>query len=58
MVLAMSRPWKYPVTHVYYFRKAVPDDLRLVLDKQEVGGLCGRKTRLRHVAASSQWPLK
>lgn len=28
MVLSMSRPWKHPKTGVYYFRKAVPKDLR------------------------------
>lgn len=36
MVLAMSRPFKHPKTGVYYFRKAVPDDLRAVLGKREV----------------------
>ncbi len=28
VVLRMSRPWKHPDSDVYYFRKAVPDDLR------------------------------
>lgn len=27
-VLRMQRPWKHPESDVYYFRKAVPDDLR------------------------------
>src|ERR1700704_3036603 len=36
MVLLMSRPFKRPVTGVYYFRKAVPDDLRAVVGKREV----------------------
>lgn len=35
MVLAMSRPFKHPKTGVYYFRKAVPDDLRDVIGKRE-----------------------
>ncbi|MBR0670129.1 DUF6538 domain-containing protein [Neoroseomonas soli] len=32
----MSRPFKHPVTGVYYFRKAVPDDLREAIGKREV----------------------
>lgn len=28
MVLAMNRPWKHPKSGVYYFRKAIPYDLR------------------------------
>ena len=35
MVLAMSRPFKHPATGVYYFRKAVPGDLRPLLGKVE-----------------------
>lgn len=35
MVLAMSRPWKHPETGSYYFRKAVPDDLRPLIGKRE-----------------------
>lgn len=37
MVLAMSRPWKHPETGSYYFRKAVPGDLRPVIGKREEG---------------------
>jgi len=35
MVLAMARPWKHPKTGVYWFRKAVPADLRSILRKRE-----------------------
>ena len=28
MVLQMTRPWKHPVTGIFYFRKRVPDALR------------------------------
>jgi integrase len=35
MVLAMSRPWKHPETGSYYFRKAVPYDLRNIVGKRE-----------------------
>ncbi|WP_375783213.1 DUF6538 domain-containing protein [Bradyrhizobium sp. Pha-3] len=28
MALSMARPWRHPKTGVYYFRKAVPKDLR------------------------------
>jgi integrase len=31
----MSRPYKHPKTGVYYFRKAVPDDLRAIIGKRE-----------------------
>lgn len=33
MVLSMSRPWKHPVTGVYYLRKVVPADLRAQVGK-------------------------
>ena len=36
MVLSTSRPFKHPDTHVYYFRKAVPADLRATIGKWEV----------------------
>lgn len=31
----MSRPVKHPKTGVYYFRKAVPEDLRALVGKRE-----------------------
>jgi len=31
----MARPWKHPKTGVYWFRKAVPKDLRPILNKTE-----------------------
>lgn len=35
MVLTMSRPFKHPKTGVYYFRKAVPADLRALRGRVE-----------------------
>jgi len=35
MVLSMARPWKHPKTGVYWFRKAVPADLRSIIGKRE-----------------------
>ncbi|OCC02388.1 hypothetical protein BA190_23985 [Labrys sp. WJW] len=35
MALTMSRPFKHPKTGVYYFRKAVPDDLRALVGRRE-----------------------
>ena len=35
MVLSMSRPWKHPLTGVYYFRKVVPDGLRAQVGRRE-----------------------
>jgi hypothetical protein len=35
MVLAMSRPWKHPDSGVYWFRKAVPVELRVLVGKRE-----------------------
>ena len=31
----MSRPWRHPRTGMYWFRKAIPDDLRGILGKRE-----------------------
>ena len=63
MALAMARPWKHPKTGVYWLRKRVPDDLRVVLGKLEL--LQSLKTKdpgeakLRHaealVAVETQW---
>lgn len=35
MVLSMSRPWKHPTTGVYYYRRAIPDDLRTLIGRRE-----------------------
>lgn len=35
MALGMSRPFKHPTTGVYYFRKAVPEDLRPLVGRRE-----------------------
>ncbi|KRE14560.1 hypothetical protein ASE66_14465 [Bosea sp. Root483D1] len=31
----MSRSWKHPKTGIYWFRKCVPDELRILLGKTE-----------------------
>ncbi len=43
MVLSMSRPFKHPTTHVYYYRRVVPDDLRQVVGKREEKRSLGTK---------------
>jgi integrase len=35
VVLQMSRPWRHPRTGMYWFRKAIPVDLRSILRKRE-----------------------
>jgi uncharacterized protein DUF6538 len=35
MVLKMARPWRHPLTGIYWFRKAVPAKLRPILEKRE-----------------------
>jgi integrase len=35
MPLSMSRPWKHPNSGMYWFRKAVPADLRALVGKRE-----------------------
>jgi hypothetical protein len=35
VVLQMSRPWKHPRTGMYWFRKAIPVDLRPILRERE-----------------------
>lgn len=35
MSLAMSRPWKHPVSGFYYYRRRVPDDLRKLVGRSE-----------------------
>ena len=35
MPLNMSRPWKHPDSGVYWFRRAVPADLRVLVGKRE-----------------------
>lgn len=39
----MSRPFKHPETHVYYYRRAVPRDLRAVVGKREEKRSLGTK---------------
>lgn len=58
MVLSMSRPWKHPTTGIYYFRKAVPDDLRHAVGKWEVKRSLGTKdpvqARRQHAVVAAQ----
>ena len=35
MVLSMARPWKHPKTGVYYYRRVVPESLRVAVGKVE-----------------------
>jgi integrase len=35
MPLAMSRPWKHPNSGVYWLRRGVPEDLRVLVGKRE-----------------------
>ena len=43
MALAMARPFKHPRSGVYYFRKAVPEELRPILKRVEVLRSLGTK---------------
>jgi hypothetical protein len=58
MVLPMARPWKHPVTSVYWFRKAVPKDLRPLVGKREVKFTLGtkdlRQARRLHAAKQAE----
>jgi hypothetical protein len=58
MVLFMNRPFKHPKTHVYYFRKAVPADLRPILKRNEVKESLGTKdpveARKRHAVVAAR----
>lgn len=35
MPLTMARPWKHPITGIYWLRRAVPADLRALVGKRE-----------------------
>jgi hypothetical protein len=35
MALSMSRPWKHPDSGYYWFRRRVPDDIRVLVGKRE-----------------------
>lgn len=54
MPLAMARPWKHPKTGIFWLRRAVPDDLRLLVGKREEKRTLGTRdpteARIRHVA--------
>jgi len=54
----MSRPHKHPKTGVYYFRKAVPDDLRAIIGKREEKVSLGTKdpgdAKVAHAKVSAE----
>jgi integrase len=58
MVLRMARPWPHPVTGIYWFRMAVPAQLRPILKKTEEK--CSLRTRdpeqakLRHAVKAAE----
>lgn len=43
MPLPMARPWKHPLTGIYWLRRRVPDALRPLLGKQEVRQTLGTR---------------
>ena len=55
MALPMSRPWKHPKTQIYWLRKRVPADLRLIIgkleEKQSLRTRDATEAKLRHSAA-------
>jgi integrase len=63
MVLPMARPWKHPLTGVYWFRKVVPVGLRARVGKREIKATLGTKdwrkaTRLhaiKHAEVLESW---
>ena len=63
MALAMARPWKHPKTGVYWLRKAVPKELRVLVGKLEEKRTLGTKeptaAKRLHAAAladlEAQW---
>jgi integrase len=58
MVLPMSRPFKHPKTHVYYFRKVVPDDMRELVGRREVRRSLGTKNPREAAAKHSEVAAK
>lgn len=62
MVLSMSRPWKHPDTGFYYYRRAVPDDLRAVIGKREEKRSLGTKdpaaAKVAHAAVAAEIEVK
>lgn len=46
----MASPWKHPNSGIYYFRRAVPEDLRPIMGKREIK--TSLKTRDPHTAKS------
>src|SRR5690242_7423977 len=58
MVCCMARPWKHPVTGVYWFRKVVPAALGDIIGKRELKWSLGTKdpaeARRRYPAAAEQ----
>lgn len=46
MVLPLSRPWRHPKSGVYWYRRRVPKDLKLLLRRSEVKESLGTKDPL------------
>jgi integrase len=58
MPLAMARPWKHPNSGIYWLRKGVPKDLRVVVGKREEKRSLGTRdpdeARRRHAEALAE----
>jgi hypothetical protein len=58
----MSRPFKHPTTQFYYYRRAVPDDLRQLVGKREEKHSLGTKdpedARVRHARVAAEIEAK
>ena len=62
MPLAMSRPWKHPNSGVYWLRKGVPEDLRVLVGKREEKRSLGTRdpveAKRRHAEALAEIETK
>lgn len=58
MALRMAQPWSHPKTHVFWFRRAVPRDLRELVGKGEELASLGTKdpaeARVRYAKVSAE----
>lgn len=58
MPLTMARPWKHPVTGIFWLRRAVPADLRTLVGRREEKRTLGTRdpaeARTRHVVAMAE----
>ena len=69
MVLSMSRPWKHPKSGNYYYRKAIPADIRPFYpagkggkqpweEKRSLGTSDPREAKLRHAQVAAEVEAK